>query len=337
MPDHHTYTAQCPANVDAWFLRRRRYRSSPRQRLRRCQCPVRHARSVSVRPWFQTASMRACVTDASVGDLMVPWCAPHSAVRVFRLQHPARCGLATTVPRRFTASSSAPHAFHMEVGNSLGARVPLSIRDETRSRNPNFGGLGRRHFHAGFDSFIVVVPTSVIKMGSTDGFPNQDRTRWKIGSTCDVGFPRQLVTDQSVRPKIAPEAAPPTGTVTASGARPKPSTELAKAPRKLDRLFGVCDCEESGCFPTKSTTRWRRCRTRGLSGAPRDSADRSGHDSVLLLLPPGVVPITINQSAAAYDRPSRKTARSSFGAGSAWRAPPRVRCLRRVPVKFRRR
>lgn len=314
MPDHHSYTARCLMNVDAWFsaVPPLTVESTPEIAV---DANVRYGtlEAFSGAPVVPNGvECVPCVTDASVGDLTVPWYVRRIPPYAF-----SDCSIPGTVRFAYHGAADvfygvqqiAPHAFHMEAHRRLRAvAVPPTIRDETSSHGPNFGGLGTQAFSAiGFDSFLVAVPYSVlIKNGSTDGFPNQDRDWWK--DVLDVKTrDGPCYSTSPYDPRITPEAAPPAGTVAASGClRPEAiTTELAKAPRPLSRLFGVCDCEEMrpGCFPDEEYN--------PVATLPDARSQQCGPETrrigpvtipyYPLLLPPGVVPITINQSAAAYD------------------------------------
>jgi hypothetical protein len=326
MPTHHSYTARCLMNVDTWFSQGTTpsfpHNGDPEDAVGSGYGTLGAFAGAPVVP--NGVECVPCATDASVGDLTVPWYVRHIPPYAF-----SDCSIPGTVRFGYHGSSSfygvqqiAPHGFHMEVGNSLGAVVvPPSIRDETHSRGSNFGGLGYQAFSAiGFGSFIVVVPDTVlIKTGSPDGFPNQDRSWWRDRVNVRTGpTPADSCYRTGYSPRITPEAAPPTGTVTASGClRPENITaELAKPPRKLARLFGVCDCDEMrpGCFPDEEYN--------PVATLPDARAAECGPETrrigpvtipyYPLLLPPGVVPITINQSASAYDPTESETCTLEF-------------------------
>lgn len=332
MPDHHSYTARCLMNVDAWFTAAPPLTVEPTP----AEAAAAHEKYGTLRAFSAPPMVPngvecvPCVTDASVGDLTVPWYVRHIPPYAF-----SDCSIPGTVRFAYHGSSSfygvqqiAPHAFHMEVGNSLGAVVvPPSIRDETHHNGSKFGGLGTKSFSAvGFKSFVVAVPISVtIKMGNIDGFPNQDRSWWR--DRVDV-LNNSATAESCYRtgysPRIRPEAAPRTPTLTASGClRPENITsELAKPPRRLARLFGVCDCVEMrpGCFPDEEYN--------PVATLPDARAAECGPETrrigpvtipyYPLLLPPGVVPITINQSASAYDPTESETCTLEFSV----RVPP---------------
>ena len=319
LPTHHSYTARCLMNVNAWFSG-----ASP--------LPVESTPAGAAAAHKKYGSLEAfagapvvpngvecvpCVTDTSVGDLTVPWYVRHIPPYAF-----SDCSIPGTL--RFDYHSAAngipgggvmqigPHAFHMEDGKSLGAvAVPPTLQDESNTGGPLFGGLGVKAFSAiGFKAYVVAVPHAFrVQHDATNGFPNQDRNWWadRLDVRTGAASADSCYAHTGYHSRIAPEAAPSTGTVTASGClRPRNITaELAKPPRRLSRLFGVCDCVEMrpGCFPDEEYNPVATLPdARAAECGPE--ARRIGPVTIPyypLLLPPGVVPLTINQSASAYD------------------------------------
>ena len=310
MPDHHSYTARCLMNVNVWFSPGNpgtfgHADESPEGAVGYQYGTLQSFSGAPVVP--NGVECVPCVTDASVGDLTVPWYVRRIPPYAF-----FDCSIPGTVRFGYHGSSSfygvqqiAPHAFHLETRSP---RCRGAAVDPGRDLQPR-AQLWRPGHQGVFGDRIRVV-----SCGRSRHRAHQDEKSRRIskpGSDVVDGSARRedsgrfVLLDQSIRPSH--------------------NARGGAADRHGDGI-GCCagshhDRAGQGAAETRSAV-WR-VRLRGdgpgaldeeynpVATLPDARSQQCGPETrrigpvtipyYPLLLPPGVVPITINQSAAAYD------------------------------------